>query len=189
MPDFSLPGVDGKTWAPADFKDAKVLIIVFTCNHCPFVMGSQDWVDQLYAQYAAKGVRMIAINSNETIHHPNDSFEHMVERAKKLPTEVPRACAMNRRTLPARTPAPAALRTFMFLMPVASCDTPAEWMIARAIPPRPSRTSLRHVLDDLLAVRPCRVPLTNPIGATLNGLARKHIGCPPRLAIGVTASI
>jgi len=82
-PDFSLPGVDGKTYSLADFNDAEILIVAFTCNHCPFVVGSEDRMNALYADYAPKGVAMVAINSNEDENHPTDSFEHMVERAKE----------------------------------------------------------------------------------------------------------
>ena len=71
-PDFSLPGVDGRSYCLADFKDAKILIVVFSCNHCPYVIGSEERMIQLYADYAPKKVAMIAINSNETANHPGD---------------------------------------------------------------------------------------------------------------------
>src|SRR5437016_1145506 len=41
-PDFNLPGIDGKSYSPSSFKDAKLLIVVFSCNHCPYVIGSED---------------------------------------------------------------------------------------------------------------------------------------------------
>src|SRR5271170_160233 len=171
VPDFSLPGVDGKTWAPANFKDAKVLIIVFTCNHCPFVTGSQDRLDQLYAQYAAKGVRMIAINSNETIHHPNDSFEHMVERAKKLRLKYPYLRDESQDV--ARTY--GALRTPHFYV----FDTGRKLRYTGRMddsPRDPARAvthELRDALDDLLADRAVRVPLSNPIGCNVKWLGKE----------------
>jgi glutathione peroxidase-family protein len=80
--DFDLPGVDGKRYSLASFKNSKLLIIVFSCNHCPFVIGSEDRLNKLFADYSPKGVAMAAINSNETEGHPNDSMEHMIQRAK-----------------------------------------------------------------------------------------------------------
>src|SRR5438093_7581710 len=82
-PDFSLPGIDGKTYSPASFKDAPILVVVFSCNHCPYVIGSEDRMIRFYNDYQPKGVAMVAINSNETQNHPGDSFENMVKRAKE----------------------------------------------------------------------------------------------------------
>src|SRR5690348_11874829 len=82
-PDFDLPGVDGKSYSPASFKDAKLLVVVFSCNHCPYVIGSEERMIKFYNDYAPKGVAMIAINSNETQGHPTDSFEHMKAHAKE----------------------------------------------------------------------------------------------------------
>jgi peroxiredoxin len=81
--DFNLPSVDGKNYSLANFKDAKLLVIVFSCNHCPYVVGSEERMVQFAKDYAPKGVKMVAINSNETDEHPMDSFEHMVTRAKE----------------------------------------------------------------------------------------------------------
>ena len=82
-PDFKLPGVDGKSYELEDFAEAEILIVVFSCNHCPFVIGSEDRMNALVADYADKGVAMVAISSNEIENHPTDSFEHMVQRAKE----------------------------------------------------------------------------------------------------------
>ncbi len=63
-PDFSLPGVDGKTYTLASFKNAKVLAIVFMCNHCPTSQAYEERVKKLTSDYAAKGVSVVAINPN-----------------------------------------------------------------------------------------------------------------------------
>src|SRR5688572_15753905 len=81
-PDFKLRGVDGKEYSLASFRDAKVLVVVFSCNHCPFVVGSEERMVQFHKDYAPRGVAMIAINSNETENHPTDSYEHMIAHAK-----------------------------------------------------------------------------------------------------------
>src|SRR6476661_7405803 len=82
-PDFRLPGTDGREHSPGDFDDAKVLVVVFSCNHCPFVIGSEERMLRFANDYGPMGVRMVAINSNETENHPTDSFENMVLRVKE----------------------------------------------------------------------------------------------------------
>src|SRR5580693_2898200 len=64
-PDFKLPGVDGKQYSLANFKDAKLLVIVFSCNHCPYVVGSEQRMIKFANDYAPRGLKMVAINSNE----------------------------------------------------------------------------------------------------------------------------
>ena len=63
-PDFSLPATDGKTYSLHDFDDATVLVVFFTCNHCPFVIGSDEITRKTAEKYAAKGVRFAGINAN-----------------------------------------------------------------------------------------------------------------------------
>jgi peroxiredoxin len=88
-PDFSLCGVDGKNYSLEDFKDRDILVVVFTCNHCPYVIGSEDRMIRFYKEYAPKGVGMVGINSNETDNHPGDTFDNMVARAKERGFEWP----------------------------------------------------------------------------------------------------
>src|SRR5882672_5465682 len=66
-PDFSLPGIDGKDYTLGSFRDARVLVIVFICNHCPTSQAYEDRLIRLTSDYAAKGVRVVAINPN----HPS----------------------------------------------------------------------------------------------------------------------
>ena len=82
-PEFNLPGVDGRNWKLSDFKDKRLVVIVFSCNHCPYVVGSEDRIMKFQGDYAARGLQLLAINSNETEGHPEDSFDHMVARAKE----------------------------------------------------------------------------------------------------------
>src|SRR5436309_7760941 len=84
LPEFkNLPGVDGKTYSASDFLDTRILVVVFSCNHCPYVQAYEDRMIALQKEYGAKGVQLVAINSNETRNYPEDKFEKMVERAKK----------------------------------------------------------------------------------------------------------
>jgi thiol-disulfide isomerase/thioredoxin len=97
-PDFSLPGIDGKTYTLRSFKNAKVLAIVFMCNHCPTSQAYEDRIIKLTSDYAGKGVSVVAINPN----NPNslrldelgysdvgDSFEDMKVRAKDMKFNFP----------------------------------------------------------------------------------------------------
>lgn len=91
-PEFSLPGIDGKNHSLADYKDSKVLCVVFTCNHCPDAVAAATRMEPIYQDYKGKGVAMIAINANnpgsltpdELGYSPyNDSFEEMTPFAKE----------------------------------------------------------------------------------------------------------
>lgn len=64
-PDFNLPGVDGRNWALKDFANAKILVVVFTCNHCPTAQDYQERIKSIAADYQPKGVAVVAINSND----------------------------------------------------------------------------------------------------------------------------
>ena len=79
-PDFRLPATDKKTYRLADFASADVLVVFFTCNHCPYVTGSDEVTRKTAEKYKGKGVRFVAINSNSGETHPTDGFDHMVSR-------------------------------------------------------------------------------------------------------------
>lgn len=78
VPAFSLVNaVDGRTVAPADFKDRKALLVMFICNHCPYVKHVIKEIGRVAAEYQPKAVGVIAINSNDIQSHPDDAPEHM----------------------------------------------------------------------------------------------------------------
>lgn len=81
-PDFSLPNVDGKTVSLANFKGAPALLVVFMCNHCPYVKHVADGLAQLARDYQAKGAAVVGISSNDVSSHPADSPEQMVAEAE-----------------------------------------------------------------------------------------------------------
>jgi len=81
-PEFSLPATDGRSYALADFSDAAVLVVVFTCNHCPYAMAVEDRLVEFQREFGARGVRLVAINSNDASKYPADSFEAMGQRAR-----------------------------------------------------------------------------------------------------------
>ena len=79
-PDFKLIATDCNIYSLADFDDAETLVIFFTCNHCPYVIGSDEVTRQTADKYADKGVKFVGINSNSVHVHADDDFRHMVER-------------------------------------------------------------------------------------------------------------
>lgn len=82
-PAFSLKNVDGKKVALSDFSSSKGAIIVFTCNHCPYSVKYEDRIIALHQQFAPKGYPVIAINPNDPVTVPEDSYDQMILRAKE----------------------------------------------------------------------------------------------------------
>src|SRR5262245_18228059 len=82
-PDFSLPNVDGKTVSLADLAQAKALLVVFMCNHCPYVKHVAAELARLGSEYQAKGAAIVGINSNDVASYPADSPEQMVHEAEE----------------------------------------------------------------------------------------------------------
>lgn len=81
-PDFNLPATDGNTYKLSDFQD-KFLVIFFTCNHCPYVIGSDELTRASALRFAPAGVRFIGINSNSANTYREDDFPHMVKRMEE----------------------------------------------------------------------------------------------------------
>ena len=81
-PDFSLINVDGQTVSRDDLQGAKALLVMFICNHCPFVKHIADQLAALGNEYSQKGAAVVAISSNDVSNHPEDSPEQMVHEAE-----------------------------------------------------------------------------------------------------------
>lgn len=81
--DFSLKGVDDRRHCLADFASAQVLVIVFMCNHCPYVQACISRLVGIVADYAGRGVQFVGINSNDDTEYPEDSFDVMKIFAKE----------------------------------------------------------------------------------------------------------
>ena len=82
-PDFNLLGVDGVQYSLSSFQNARALVVVFMCNHCPYVQAILGRINRLAREYAPKGVRLVGINSNDEIRYPDDSFEMMKKLAQE----------------------------------------------------------------------------------------------------------
>lgn len=81
--DFKLKNVDGKMLSLSDFKEAKGYILIFSCNHCPYVKAYESRMEALNKKFAPKGFPVIAINSNDVSQYQEDSFENMQRNAKQ----------------------------------------------------------------------------------------------------------
>lgn len=80
-PDFALKNIDGKTVSLASYENAKGYVVIFTCNTCPYAVMYEQRIIELHDKYAAKGYPVIAINPNDPVVKPGDSFDKMKERA------------------------------------------------------------------------------------------------------------
>lgn len=80
---FILPGVDGKKYSLDSFKEKKVLVIIFMCNHCPYVKATLDRLIRIEKKYQDKDIQLVGINPNDEITYPDDSFENMKKVAKE----------------------------------------------------------------------------------------------------------
>ena len=79
-PDFRLPSVDGKTVARDDFRDASVLVVMFICNHCPYVQAVEDRIVALNREYGPRGVQLVGICSNDPTDYPDDRPAKLLQR-------------------------------------------------------------------------------------------------------------
>jgi peroxiredoxin len=176
-PDFSLAATDGKVYSLKDFDDAKVLVVFFTCNHCPNVIGSDPGTRKTAERFAPHGVKFVAVNSNSALAHAEDDFPHMISRmaSEKFPWVYLRDESQGIAL------AYGALRTPHFYVfdearklvyTGRSVDNPR---VASAV----TTHELEDVLEDLAAGRPPRVVQTNPLGCTLKWIGRDPHWMPP----------
>ena len=164
-PDFKLPATDGKTYSLSDFADAKVLVVFFTCNHCPYVLGSDEVTRQTADKFAPQGVKFVGINANSKHTYPEDDFEHMVARMAEH--KFPWVYLYDESQQVAL--AYGALRTPHFyvfdqnrklIYTGRGVDNPRN-------PSKMTVNDLERALAEHLAGKPVSVPLTNPIGCNV----------------------
>ncbi|MDZ8118116.1 thioredoxin family protein [Pontiella agarivorans] len=175
-PSFSLPATDGKTYALDDFSE-KFLVIFFTCNHCPYVIGSDENTRQIAEKLQGPDVRFVAINSNSPNTYEEDSWEHMIERMEEH--QFPWLYLHDASQDVAE--AYGALRTPHFY--VFDAERKLVY-VGRAIDtPRDHTQSTTHelvdALEELLAGKPVSVPVTNPIGCNVKWDGKDRKWMPP----------
>jgi peroxiredoxin len=175
--DFKLPSTEGREYSLSDFEKFKYLVIFFTCNHCPYVIGSDEVTRATAEKFKKRGIGFVGINSNSENTYPEDSFPNMVERMKKLkfpwiylydkPQEVAKAYG--------------ALRTPHFyvfdeerklIYTGRGVDSPRDTS-------KMSVNNLDAALEELTGGRPISVPVTNPIGCNIKWEGKDAHWMPP----------
>jgi len=167
-PDFSVAGTDGKNYSLADFESASTLVVFFTCNHCPFVVGSDEVTRATAEKFQDKGVAFIGINSNSEKTNPTDDFDQMISRMKEH--NFPWIYARDASQEVAQ--AYGALRTPHFY--VFDADRKLVYCGRGVDQPRDTSkmqvNDLEKALAEVTAGQSVSVPLTNPIGCNVKWL-------------------
>lgn len=164
-PNFNLLATDGKQYSLNDFQNADALVIFFTCNHCPYVIGSDEVTRKSAEKYAKKGVQFVAINSNSIENYPTDSFEHMVLRMQE--NHFPWIYLHDETQDVAKKY--GALRTPHFFL----FDRQRKLIYCGRAVDHPKNSSkitvndLENALDEYLSGKIISKPLTNPLGCNV----------------------
>jgi peroxiredoxin len=175
--DFKLPSTDGKEYSLSDFENFKFMVIFFTCNHCPYVIGSDEITRTTAEKFRMKGVGFVGINSNSKNTYPEDSFPYMVERMKKHnfpwvylydePQEIAKAYG--------------ALRTPHFY--VFNEERKLVYTGRGVDSPRDTSkmtvNNLDLALEELTNGKPVTIPVTNPIGCNIKWDGKDAHWMPP----------
>lgn len=175
--DFNLPATDGKNYSLSSFKDAKYLVVFFTCNHCPYVIGSDEVTRKTAEKFKPKGVEFVGINSNSANTYETDDFEHMKKRMEehKFPWKYLRDESQEVAL------AYGALRTPHFY--VFDEDRKLVYTGRGVDNPRDSFkitvNDLDRTLDELTSGKPVSVPVTNPIGCNVKWEGKDKHWMPP----------
>ena len=176
-PDFSLPATDGEINSLSNFSNAKTLVIFFTCNHCPYVTGSDEVTRKTADKFIDKGVQFVGINSNSKNTYEEDSFENMKSRMDeynfpwKYLYDESQAVAL----------AYGALRTPHFFV---FNDERKLIYTGRAVDDPKDSTKisvndLENALNEHLAGKPITTEVTNPIGCNVKWDGKDQHWMPP----------
>jgi peroxiredoxin len=164
-PGFKLPATDGKTYKLEDFSDSPFLVIFFTCNHCPYVKGSDEDTRKIVTDFANMGVTFIGINSNSAKTYPEDDFPHMKQRMEEF--KFPWLYLYDESQEIAL--AYGALRTPHFY--VFDKDRKLVYTGRAVDSPRDMTKAttheLRDALKELTSGKPVSLDVTNPIGCNV----------------------
>ena len=175
--DFKLPSTQGKEYSLSDFEKYKYLVLFFTCNHCPYVIGSDEITRATAEKFKMKGVGFAGINSNSENTYPEDSFPSMVERMKKhnfpwvylydKPQEVAKEYG--------------ALRTPHFY--VFNEERKLVYTGRGVDSPRDTSkmtvNNLDLALEELTSGKSVTIPVTNPIGCNIKWEGKDAHWMPP----------
>jgi len=176
-PDFELPATDGKTYRLDGFAESAALVVFFTCNHCPYVINSDEITRRTVERFASRGVAFVGINSNSANTYAEDGFPQMVERMKRhrFPWVYLHDATQDvaRRYGALRTP-----HFFLFdrqrrlIYTGRGVDQPRD-------PAKVKANDLERALAEHLSGRPVSVSLTNPIGCNVKWDGKDAHWMPP----------
>jgi peroxiredoxin len=176
-PDFCLAGTDGHVYTLKSFQKSRALVLFFTCNHCPYVIGSDEITKATALKFQKNNIAFVGINSNSEETVPADSFFHMVERMEK--ERFPWVYLYDPSQEVAR--AYGALRTPHFFV---FDETRALIYTGRGVDsPRDASkiavNDLERALQEYVDNKPIRIPLTNPIGCNVKWKGKERHWMPP----------
>jgi len=163
--DFDLPATDGKKYSLTSFKDAKHLVLFFTCNHCPYVINSDELTRKTAEHFSSQGVVFVGINSNSKNTYSEDDFDHMVQRMQEHKFPWTYLYDETQETALAY----GALRTPHFYVfdqerklvyTGRAVDNPRD-------PEKHTVNDLERVLEELTAGEKITVPVSNTIGCNV----------------------
>lgn len=165
MPEFDLKGTDGKNYSPHTYNDKKAVVIIFSCNHCPYVQAYEERIISIQKDYEERGVALLAINSNDDTQYEEDSFQNMVKRAKEKSFNFPYLRDEDQ-SIAKKFDASHTPEIFVFddkrkLVYHGKIDD--NWKE----PEKVKSKYLRGTLDELLAGKEISVPETFSIGCTI----------------------
>ena len=175
--DFKLPSTEGKEYTLSDFAKFKYLVLFFTCNHCPYVIGSDELTRETANKFSSKGVVFAGINSNSENTYPEDSYPNMIARMKKY--NFPWVYLYDKTQEVAE--AYGALRTPHFYVfneartlvyTGRGVDNPRDTS-------KMTVNNLDKVLEELTTGKQISVPLTNPIGCNIKWEGKDAHWMPP----------
>lgn len=176
-PDFKLLATNGRAYSLEDFKDSPILVVFFTCNHCPYVTGSDEHTAKTAQRFMKHGVKFVAINSNSANTYEEDSFPRMVERMEKH--QFPWIYLHDRTQEVAELY--GALRTphfFVFnkkrklVYTGRGIDNPRDYR-------QMTTDDLSRTLNELVEGKKVSVPVTNPIGCNVKWEGKAPHWMPP----------
>ena len=167
-PDFeNLKGVDGKNYSLSSFSEKPALVIIFSCNHCPYVQAYEDRMVSIQRDYAGKGVQLVAINSNDERASPGDNYPEMVKRAKARGFNFPYLRDENQEVVDAYgavcTPHVFAFDSQRTLRYRGRIDDSKD-------PSKVGVSDLRNALDEMTSGQKVDVPDTKPFGCSIKWL-------------------
>jgi peroxiredoxin len=169
-PDFDLLGVDGRNYSLATFSDKPVLVVIFSCNHCPYVKDYEERMVAIQREYAGKGVQLVAINSNDEQAYPEDSFPEMVKRSKERAFNFPYLRDQSQKVVESYgavcTPHVFAFDAKRVLRYRGRIDDSRD-------PNKVTAHDLRNALVDMTSSREVKIPDTRPFGCSIKWMQLK----------------